>query len=72
MTELDLLRRVEVEIRALREVAGCDASKELNEALEALDEWRTTHGPPPVMCSKCKYPEVAHGRNVYACSWFTP
>jgi hypothetical protein len=26
--------------------------------------------PPPPMCVACRYPEIAHGRNIYACSVF--
>ena len=76
MDELELLRRVETEARAMREPCGYDggaSSEGLNDALKALDEWRTATASKPVsMCVKCGYPHVAHGRNVFACGSFLP
>lgn len=72
--ELELLREVEREVRSLREPVGYESgatSHGLDAALKALDDWRAAHAPKPVpMCVECRYPEIAHGRNVFACANF--
>jgi hypothetical protein len=58
MSELDLLRRVERESRALREPVGYESgasSHGLDEALKALDEWRAGDLPCIYMASKAKH-----------------
>lgn len=71
--ELDLLLQVEREARALREPCGYESgasSEGLNQALKALDEWRALQRQKLSVCVTCGYPEVAHGRIVWACSKF--